>query len=48
MSKTKKDEKIIPEIENNFDDLWLLMLLPLLLGFNNKPSKVINIYMEYD
>jgi hypothetical protein len=44
----KKEEKIMPEAESNFEDLWLLILLPLLFGFNNKPSKVINIYMEDD
>lgn len=39
MSKKKEKE------DNFIDDFWILLLLPLLFGFNDKPSKVINIYM---
>lgn len=46
MAKNKKENiENAPKVENNFDDLWLLLLLPLLFGFNEKPNKVINIYM---
>lgn len=43
MVKTKKDN--IKENENEFDSVWIALLLLLLFGEQPKPPKIINIYM---
>lgn len=45
---TKEEKEEIKENKYEFDDFWILLLLPLIFYNPPKPTKVINIYMGDD